>query len=83
MTGSTTETAAARLGWCQWIRQAHRWISIVFTATVVANFAALGLGEPPFWLYLLPLLPLALLAITGLYMFALPYFAGRSRQVSG
>ena len=32
------------------IRQIHRWTSIVFTAAVVANFAAMALGKPPMWL---------------------------------
>lgn len=58
----------------QWIRQVHRWVSIIFTLVVIAIFAALGLGKAPAqWVYYLPLLPLALLLVTGLYMFALPY----------
>ena len=59
-----------------WIRQAHRWVSIVFTLTVIANFVALGLGhgeQPPPWVTYAPLLPLFLLMISGLYLFALPY----------
>ncbi len=58
-----------------WIRQAHRWISIAFTLTVIANFFARGLksGEPPPWLTYSPLIPLFLLLFSGLYMFALPY----------
>jgi len=62
----------------KWIRQFHRWTSIIFTLVVVAIFTALGLGkEPAQWVYYLPLLPLALLLITGLYMFVLPYVARR------
>jgi ABC-type polysaccharide/polyol phosphate export permease len=58
----------------KWIRQFHRWGSIIFTLVVIAIFAALELGkEPAQWVYYLPLLPLALLLITGLYLFALPY----------
>ena len=62
-----------------WIRQWHRWISIAFTLTVVANFVALALGEgqPAAWITYAPLLPLALLLLTGLYLFALPYTARR------
>jgi len=57
-----------------WIRQIHRWLSIVFTAVVIAIFITLGAGkEPAYWVYLLPLFPLALLMLTGLYMFVLPY----------
>ncbi|MFL9864673.1 hypothetical protein PQR67_10890 [Paraburkholderia fungorum] len=64
-----------------WIRQFHRWISIIFTLTVIANFVAMGLrkGLPPPWITYAPLLPLALLLFTGLYMFALPYFNRFSR----
>jgi hypothetical protein len=57
-----------------WIRQIHRWLSIIFAAVVAAIFIALGIGkEPAYWVYLSPLLPLALLMLTGLYMFVLPY----------
>src|SRR4029453_4437021 len=71
--------------WNHWIRQFHRWVSIVFTLTVVANFVALarGTGTPPPWVTYSPLLPLALLLFTGLYLFALPYLATwRSRRRS-
>ena len=66
-----------------WVRQIHRWLSIVFTVTVIANFVALarGKGMPPPWITYSPLLPLAVLLLTGLYMFVLPYAARwRSRQ---
>lgn len=65
-----------------WIRQSHRWLSIVFTLTVIANFAfrAVATGEPPAWLTYSPLPPLFLQLFSGLYLFALPYVAGwRSR----
>ena len=60
------------------IRQSHRWLSIVFTLTVIANFAAMTRGTPPAWITYSPLLPLALLLFSGLYLFVLPYL-GRSR----
>ena len=57
-----------------WIRQTHRWLSIVFTLTVIANFAARAQGgEPAAWITYSPLPPLFLMLITGLYLFALPY----------
>ncbi|GGL70191.1 hypothetical protein [Wenxinia marina] len=57
-----------------WTRQLHRWIAILFTLAVVANFAAIAIvGEPAMWVYMLPLPPLFLLLFTGLYLFALPY----------
>jgi hypothetical protein len=52
---------------------------MAFTLTVIANFVALGLGQgqPPNWITYSPLLPLALLLLTGLYLFALPYLVRR------
>ena len=61
------------MNWNKWVRQIHRWLSIAFTITVIANFVAMGLGEPPVWVVYSPLLPLFLLLFTGLYMFVLPY----------
>jgi hypothetical protein len=55
------------------VRQAHRWVSMVFTLTVLANFVAMSQGQPPAWVTYSPLLPLALLMFSGLYLFALPY----------
>jgi len=64
------------LNWNNWVRQIHRWLSIIFTTVVIAIFIALGIGkQPATWVYFLPLFPLALLVVTGLYMFALPYAA--------
>jgi hypothetical protein len=56
-----------------WIRQIHRWLSVAFTVTVVANFMARMQGQPAAWVTYSPLLPLALLLLTGLYLFAAPY----------
>ncbi|GAB3344851.1 hypothetical protein [Lysobacter tyrosinilyticus] len=65
----------------KWIRQFHRWTSIVFTLTVIATFVALAQKTPMVWVSYVPLVPLALLAVTGLYLFALPYVAKwRGRQ---
>ena len=65
------------MNWNVLIRQAHRWVSIAFTLTVIANFVALsrGTGMPPPWVTHSPLPPLGLLLLTGLYLFALPYAA--------
>ena len=63
----------------QLIRQTHRWLSIIFTMTVIANFVAMTQGPPPAWVTYSPLPPLALLLFSGLYLFVLPY-AGRIRK---
>ncbi|MEU8371162.1 hypothetical protein [Micromonospora tulbaghiae] len=59
------------------IRQLHRWFSIAFTVTVVVTFVALAQKDPIVWVSYVPLLPLALLLISGLYLFALPYLRRR------
>ena len=59
-----------------WIRQTHRWVAMAFTATVIMNFVFLGIGggeQPPAWVTYSPLLPLAILLFSGLYLFVLPY----------
>jgi hypothetical protein len=63
--------------WNYWIREFHRWVSMVFTVAIILNFVVMGMGlkEYPPWLGLLTLLPLALLQLTGLYLFVLPYAA--------
>ena len=72
------------LNWDKWVRQIHRWLSIAFTLTVIANFVAMTQGQPPAWVTYSPLLPLALLLFTGLYLFVLPYATRRrnGRQAS-
>lgn len=67
------------MNWNLWIRQSHRWLSIIFTATVVANFIARAVdsAEPSSWITYSPLPPLFLMLITGLYLFVLPYMVKR------
>jgi hypothetical protein len=73
------------MNWNHTIRQIHRWLSILFTLAVIANFVALALGSTAVWIGFVALVPLFLLLFSGLYMFFLPYFArGRGqRQVAG
>ncbi len=60
------------MNWSKRIRQTHRWLSITFTV-LVSNFVAPGPEQLALWVGLLTLLPLALLMLTGLYLFVLPY----------
>jgi len=62
------------------IRQIHRWLSIIFTLTVIANFVViLGMHQqPPAYVTYSPLPPLFLMLATGLYMFVLPYTRRRA-----
>ena len=62
----------------KFIRVVHRWTSIIFALVVAAIFVMLGLGQQPGqWFYFVPLAPLFVLSVTGLYMFFLPYFPKR------
>jgi predicted Na+-dependent transporter len=65
------------------IRQTHRWLSIFFTLAVIASFVALSRPEPIVWVSYIPLLPLALLLLSGLYLFVLPYLSKRRGKISG
>jgi heme A synthase len=66
----------------KWVRQIHRWVSMIFTLAVIANFVAMTQGPPPDWVTYSPLLPLAFLLLTGLYLFVLPYLRGGPRAGS-
>ena len=70
------------MNWNHSIRQTHRWLSIAFTVAVLVTFVALAQKEPIVWVSYVPLLPLGLLWLTGMYLFALPYannWRGRRR----
>ena len=77
MASVTAMQITSRHRWSTRIRQLHRWLSMAFTLTVVATFVALAQEEPVVWVSYLPLLPLALLLFSGLYLFVLPYVAKR------
>lgn len=61
------------MNWNNVLRQTHRWLSIAFTVAVIINMVAWSRGEPAVWVGLLALLPLALLMVSGLYLFVQPY----------
>jgi hypothetical protein len=65
------------VNWNKWIRQTHRWLSLAFTVTVIANLVAMGVlqRDDPMAMYIgfSALLPLIPLLITGIYLFVLPY----------
>jgi hypothetical protein len=63
------------LNWNKWVRQTHRWLSIAFTLAVIVNIIAVVQGKYTTWVGLLAVFPLALLLLTGLYLFVLPYAA--------
>ena len=68
------------MNWNHWIRQTHRWLAVLFTLTVVAAFIAMAQKTPVVWVSYLPLPPLLLMLVSGLYLFALPYVAAGRGQ---
>jgi len=68
----------------QWVRQSHRWFSMIFFAAVVFNTIEVARGKYTNSLGLLAVVPLAFLLSSGLYLFVLPYAAKlKSRRVAG
>ena len=61
------------MNWNYWVRQIHRWLSIAFTVSVIVTLVALAQKPPVVWVSYVPLAPLALLLLTGRYLFVLPY----------
>lgn len=70
------------MNWNKWIRQLHRWLSIIFTLAVIANLIALAQQKQVVWVGFLALFPLIFLLLTGLYLFVLPYTARARGAVS-
>ena len=70
------------MNWSRLIRQTHRWLGVTLIALTLANMVAFGMGQQIAWLVYLPLAPLFLLMLSGLYMFVQPYF-GRRRVAAG
>lgn len=55
------------------VRRWHRWLGLIFTLAVLANFVAMAfVGKPPAWITYAPLPPLALIIPSGMYMFLKP-----------
>jgi heme A synthase len=63
------------MNWNKWIRQTHRWLSLVFTVAVIANGIAVAMGKYSNRMGLTAVGLLAFLLFTGLYLFVLPYAA--------
>ena len=61
------------------IRQIHRWTSVAFTLTVIANFVAMAMGPVPAAITYSPLPLLFVMLVTGLFMFFQPMIR-RSRS---
>ena len=61
------------MNWQKFWRKFHRITSLVFTAMVIVNFTAIGIGSHAEWVGFLAVPPLLLLLPSGIYLFILPY----------
>jgi high-affinity Fe2+/Pb2+ permease len=61
--------------WNKWIRVTHRWLSVAFTLAVVINGIAVAQRKYNNGLGLMAVAVLALMFLTGAYLFVLPYAA--------
>ncbi len=61
------------------VRSFHRWMSIAFTGLLIVVFIATMKEGKPAWFDYLPLPALALMLVSGLYLFSLLYLVGRRR----
>lgn len=59
--------------WNKWIRQTHRWLSVAFTLVVLVNGVAVVEGKYNNKLGLSAVLVLALMFLTGAWLFVLPW----------
>lgn len=71
------QVAPEEVGMSKFFRQFHRWVSVLFVLSVVAVTIALMQPKPIVWISYVPLFPLALLALSGIYLFVLPYLPKR------
>lgn len=66
--------------WNRWIRQIHRWLSVAFTVVVIINGVAIAEKKYTNTLGLTAVAALALLFLSGAYLFVLPYAAKWRRE---
>jgi hypothetical protein len=66
----------------KFIRQFHRWVAVAFVLSVIATTVAMSQKEPMIWVSYVPLFPLALMTLSGIYMFFLPYVAKGRRPAA-
>lgn len=63
------------MNWNKWVRQAHRWLSIVLTLAIIVNGVAVVRRKYNAKLGLMAVAVLALMWVTGMYLWVLPYTA--------
>lgn len=61
------------MSWNKFIRQTHRWLSVAFTLTIVIVGTAAVRGKYTNSMGLVAVFVLALMFLTGAYLFVLPF----------
>lgn len=63
------------MSWNKFIRQTHRWLSVAFTLTIIIVGAAAVRGKYTNSMGLVAVFVLAMMFLTGAYLFVLPFAA--------
>lgn len=63
------------MSWNKFIRQTHRWLSVAFTLTIIIVGVAAVRGKYANSMGLVAVFVLALMFLTGAYLFVLPFAA--------
>ena len=71
------------MNWNKWIRQLHRWFSVILTLAMIVNVVAIVMKRYSAATGLMAVVPLAFLFLTGAYLFVRPYAAKWSRRHAG
>ena len=66
----------------RWSRQIHRWTSVAFTLGFLANTVIAVAGIDAVWVGVFALVPLLVLLVTGLWLFAIPWLPRRDVRPS-
>ncbi|MEZ5920702.1 MAG: hypothetical protein R3C60_05060 [Parvularculaceae bacterium] len=62
------------------IRKFHRWFAVAFLLFVVFTTVAMAQPEPMAWAAYVPLAPLGLLSLSGIFLLVRPLMEKRSKQ---
>lgn len=63
------------MSWNKFIRQTHRWLSVAFTLTIIIVGVAAVRGKYTNSMGLVAVFVLAMMFLTGAYLFVLPFAA--------
>jgi len=71
------------VNWNKWMRQIHRWLSVILTLAMILNVVAIVMKKYSTATGLVAVVPFAFLFLSGAYLFVLPYAARWSKRSNG